>query len=303
MTTLAACPLCGSSPSSLVQTLEVNRIVGEWARQLGIDVSGEFHGILKFELRRCRNCTLQFFHPDSLAGSPLLYGQLEKFDWYYMHRKWEHDVALKDLDGCKNGIELGCGFGDFVSRVIQEKKIPFEGSEQNPSAVEVAGRSGIPVHLETAEKLAKSRPAAYSAVCSFQVLEHLTSQADFLHASCNLLQAGGKLMLGLPNADSFLRHQFNLLDMPPHHMTRWTAEVLSRLPRWFPLKLVRIAYEPLADYHVNGYVGAYTDLLANRGLRVFAMPKIRSLIARFIRTSGVQKALRGQTIYACYVRV
>ena len=268
-----------------------------------MDVSGEFHGILKFELRKCSNCTLQFFHPDSLAGSSLLYEQLEKFSWYYMRRKWEHDVALTDLDGCKNGIELGCGFGDFVIRVIREKKISFEGSEQNPSAVDVARRNEIPVHLETADEFAKSRPGAYSAVCSFQVLEHVTSPGKFLSAACTLLRPGGKLILGLPNAKSFLRHQFNLLDMPPHHMTRWTSEVLSRLPRWFPLKLARVAYEPLADYHVEGYVEAYANLLANSGLHMFAMPKTRFLMAHFVRRSGVQKALRGQTIYACYVRV
>jgi SAM-dependent methyltransferase len=297
------CPLCRSQDSDLPQHLGTEQLIEQWNAHFKIDIRSEFDGIPTLELRTCRNCGLEYFSPAGVAGSPSLYGQLEKFDWYYMRRKWEHDAALKDLNGCKNGIELGCGFGDFVIRVIQEKKISFEGSEQNPSAVELARRNGIPVHLETAEKLAKSRPGAYSAVCSFQVLEHLTRPADFLDASCNLLQPGGKLMLGLPNASSFLRYQLNLLDMPPHHVTRWTAEVLSRLPRWFPLKLVRIAYEPLADYHVDGYVAAYADLLARRGLRVFAMPKIRSLIARFIRTSGLQKALRGQSIYACYVRV
>jgi SAM-dependent methyltransferase len=297
------CPLCRSRDSDLLHHLKTEPLIEQWNAHFKIDIRSEFNGIPTLELRTCKNCGLGYFSPIDVAGSPSLYGQLEKFDWYYMRRKWEHDVALKDLNGCKNGIELGCGFGDFVARVIQEKKISFEGSEQNPSAVKVARRNGIPVYLETAEKLAKSRPGAYSGVCSFQVLEHLTRPADFLDASCNLLQPGGKLMLGLPNAGSFLRHQFNLLDMPPHHLTRWTAEVLSRLPRWFPLKLIHIAYEPLADYHLDGYVEAYTSLLASRGLHLLTMPRIRSLIARFIRTSGIQKALRGQTIYACYVRV
>jgi 2-polyprenyl-3-methyl-5-hydroxy-6-metoxy-1,4-benzoquinol methylase len=106
------------------------------------------------------------------------------------------------------------------------------------------------------EEVAKSHPGTYSAVCSFQVLEHLTKPAEFVKAACDLLPAGGKLILGLPNADSSLGRQFNLLDMPTHQVTRWTIGVLSRLPRWFPLKLVRIVTEPLADYHVDGYVQA-----------------------------------------------
>jgi hypothetical protein len=85
-------------------------------------------------------------------------------------------------------------------------------------------------------------------------------------------------------------------------MTRWTAEVLSRLQERFPLRLVRIAYEPLADYHVDGYVEAYTDLLASRGLRILAAPAVRSRLAVLIHKSGFQKLLRGHTIYASYLR-
>jgi SAM-dependent methyltransferase len=302
MTEVTVCPLCACVSSVLKRTFDADRVLHAWTTTLGLDVSDEFHGISQFALRECDQCKLQFFHPSFLAGSPALYVKLEKFDWYYMQRKWEHDVALKDLDRCSNGIELGCGFGDFVARVIRETKIPFEGSEQNLSAVELANSRGIPVHPQTAEELAESSPAAYSAVCSFQVLEHVVNPRDFLEASCKLLRSGGKLILGLPNADSFLRHQFNVLDMPPHHMTRWTVEVLSRIPRWFPLKLTSIDYEPLADYHIEGYVEAYSGLLAGRGLRALAAPRIRWSVARLIRAFRMNRVLRGQTIYACYVR-
>ncbi len=297
------CPLCRSKESDLLRYLKAEPLIAQWSDILRIDISAELNGIPFLEVRTCKNCGLGYFLPAGAAGSPSLYEQLEKFDWYYMRRKWEHDVALLDLGDCKGGIELGCGFGDFVARVIKEKKISFEGCEQNPSAVEIARRNGLTVYQATAEELAKSRPAAYSVVCSFQVLEHLTSPADFLDASCKLLRPGGKLMLGVPNANSFLRHQFNLLDLPPHHITRWTAEVLSRLPQWFPLQLFRMAYEPLADYHIDGYVEAYMTLFAKHGLRVHNMPRMRSLIVRFIRVTGLHRALRGQTIYASYVRV
>jgi 2-polyprenyl-3-methyl-5-hydroxy-6-metoxy-1,4-benzoquinol methylase len=302
MTAHTVCPLCGRSASSLDHIFEVNQIVDQWRRQLGMDVSGEFHGVSRFNLLRCSNCALRFFQPNSIAGSPSLYEKLEKFDWYYMKRKWEHDAALKDLSTCKNGIEVGCGFGDFVARVTKEIAIPFEGCEQNPSAVQVARTNGVDVHLDGLENLANTRRAAYDAVCSFQVLEHVTRPGSFVAASCSLLRPGGKLILGLPNAKSFLHHQYNILDMPPHHMTRWTAKVLTLLQQWFPLKLVRIAYEPLADYHVDSYVEAYTSLLASGGLGFFAHPAVRSRITGLIRKSGLRRFLRGQSIYACYVR-
>jgi SAM-dependent methyltransferase len=302
MTALVACPLCGAFSSSVVETFEVSRIVSEWMRQMKMDVTGEFHDLLQFELWRCGNCALQFFQPDSLVGSSLLYEGLGKLDWYYMQNKWEHDLALQDLDGCKNGIEVGCGFGDFVARVARGKGIPFEGYEQNPIAVQAARAKGVSVHLGQFEKLAVSQPSTYDVVCSFQVLEHVTRPKSFLDAACALLRPGGKLILGLPNAKSFLKHQFNLLDLPPHHMSRWTDETLTRLQKLFPLKLTRIAYEPLADYHVDEYVAAYASLLASRGFGVLAVPRLLSWMGRFIRVLGVRNALRGQTIYACYVR-
>ncbi len=297
------CPLCGSQSPSLDQTLEVSKIVDEWMGQVKMDVSEEFHGILQIELLRCESCSLRFFQPDSVAGSPMLYERLGKLDWYYMQSKWEHDVAMEDLKDCKKGIEVGCAFGDFVARVTKERGIPFEGCEQNPHAVQTARSKGLSVHLEDLENLASLRPSAYDAVCAFQVLEHVTRPGNFLSAACALLRPGGKLILGLPNANSFLKHQFNLLDLPPHHMSRWTDETLTRLQQWFPFKVARIVYEPLADYHLEGYVEAYTKLFAKRGLRIATAPRMRSWIRRIIRMSGVQKALRGQTIYACFVRV
>jgi 2-polyprenyl-3-methyl-5-hydroxy-6-metoxy-1,4-benzoquinol methylase len=297
------CPLCGSQSPSLDQTLEVSKIVDEWMRQANIDVSGEFHGILQIELLRCSNCTLQFFQPDSVAGSPALYERLGKLEWYYMQNKWEHDVAMEDLTECENGIEVGCAFGDFVARVAKERGIQFEGCEQNPHAVQTARRKGLSVHLEGLENLSSLRPSAYDAVCAFQVLEHVTRPGEFLSAACAILRPGGKLILGLPNAKSFLKHQFNFLDLPPHHMSRWTDETLTRLQQWFPLKIARIVYEPLADYHVHAYVETYTSLFASRGLHALTMPRFRSVIARFIQTSRLQRVLRGQTIYASYVRV
>jgi SAM-dependent methyltransferase len=297
------CPLCGSANAVTKREFKSDRIIDAWRQTFQMDISVEFHGITEFRLVECAVCKLQFFEPRSLAGSPVLYERLEKFDWYYMREKWEHEVALEDLEGCKNGIEVGCGFGEFVARVIREKPaIVFEGYEQNPSAVKIAREKGIPVQLLSLEDLAEARAGKYASVCAFQVLEHVADPKSFVNAACRLLCPGGRLILGLPNARSFLRHQFNTLDMPPHHMTRWTSEVLKEVERWFPLKIRRICYEPLADYHIDGYVEAYTGVLSRAGVRVAAAPGVRSRLSRLLRISGLRRFLRGQSIYVCYER-
>ena len=303
MTNDAVCPLCHASESPSQETFGAAKIISEWHKAFGIDIQDEFRGVPQFQLYRCAVCSLGFFKPESIAGSPALYAALQNLAWYYMPRKWEYDIALLDLQGCKKGMEIGCGPGDFLERVRDVKEIPFEGCEQNPAAVEAARRKGLQVYLERSENLALQHPGSYDVVCAFQVLEHVTEPREFLDAATKLLCTGGKLLLGLPNARSFLRHQFNLLDLPPHHMTRWNVEVLTRLQRWFPLRLIRVAYEPLADYHVEGYVKARMRILSALGFGRLGETRIRSTIARFIQISGMRKFLRGQSMYACFHRV
>ena len=297
------CPLCTSPDSLVVKAIEVTPLVEEWSRRFRMDVRGEFHDLERFELLECASCALQYFAPRTLAGPPKLYAQLEKLDWYYLPRKWEHDVALKDLHGCGKALEVGCGFGDFVARARQEETIEMEGLEQNPSAVERARSRGLPVRLLGLQEAAAQFAGQYDAVCSFQVLEHVPDPMEFLEASCALLRPGGKLLLGLPNAGSFLRYEFNPLDLPPHHMTRWSERVLERLPKLFPLRLERLEREPLAEYHVDGYVEAYSSLLARRALvGRLCHPRAKSLLASFLKRTGARKLLQGHTLYAAFSR-
>ena len=72
------------------------------------------------------------------------------------------------------------------------------------------------------EDHADQRPGHYDAVTSFQVLEHVTEPASFLRACVKALRPGGRLLLGVPNNDSFLGLlEDNWLNMPPHHMSLW----------------------------------------------------------------------------------
>lgn len=295
------CPLCGGSRCVQKDKFDSGKIILAWQQAFQMDVSSGFRGVAEFHLFLCAECRLQFFEPASLAGPPSLYESLEKFDWYYMREKWEHRIAREDLLGCENGIEVGCGFGEFVARVGQENpEIAFEGIEQNPSAVATARNNGIPVQMTSLAELALASAGKYAAVCSFQVLEHVPDAQAFVNAACQLLRPGGKLILGLPNAESFLQHQFNILDMPPHHVTRWTSETLRQMERWFPLKVQKISYEPLADHHVDAYVETHTRPLSRLG---GAAAWIRSRLSRAVRGTGLPQVLRGQSIYVCYQRL
>lgn len=285
-----------------MKSIEVHPVVAAWRSGYEIDVGAEFHDLPAFDLRACSECSLRFFVPETLTGSGELYAQLEKFDWYYRDEKWEYEVALQDLLGCERILEVGCGSGGFIAVAGQAAGLKIEGIEQNAKAIQEAAHRGLPVRLGTVEEAAEQSPGQYDAVCSFQVLEHLRRPGDFLRASCELLRTGGRLLLGLPNADSFVRHEFNVLDLPPHHMSRWPLKVLSELPRFFPLRLKHARLEPLPDWQVWEFVHTYYSILARGRVARYLQPRVVNLLSAFVRRSGLRRWLRGQTVYACFER-
>lgn len=298
------CPLCNSSSTALVEQIDVAKLRDGWQKTFRIDISREIEGPQRIEFFTCASCGLQFYTPPTLAGSTDLYSQLQKHHWYYTPGKWEHDIALQDLLDCEAILEVGCGVGEFITRARSEKKLDVRGIETNEEAVQKARRLGLSVEAMELRQAAAQWPGRYNAVCAFQVLEHVPNPKDFLEWSCALLKSEGWLILGLPNAESFLKHQFNLLDMPPHHMTKWSERVLRYLPNLFPLRLIEIRLEPLAEYHVAEYVKAYCHLYASRGVpKVFYPRWLQRGLRDILIVTGLRKLLIGQTLYARLQRI
>jgi 2-polyprenyl-3-methyl-5-hydroxy-6-metoxy-1,4-benzoquinol methylase len=298
-----ACPLCASTLTHTVQEFEVAGLIRDWKKNFHIDVRMEFGRLDKFDLCKCPRCEFLYFSPDSVAGSPALYAQLQRVGGYYMPRKWEHEMALEDLRGCSPVLEIGSGTGDFIAMARDEVGLDIEGIELNDEAVNWAQKHGRPVHLMNLSDLV-GQERKYQALCSFQVLEHLSDPSDFLRMSCALLSPGGKLLLGVPNVESFLRYQRNLLDLPPHHMSRWSVHVLRRIQELFPLRMVQLKTEPLAAYHIEYYLDAYFSVAERHGLPKFVrFSPLRNGLMASLRRGAVRKFLRGQTLYVCYERI
>jgi len=286
-----------------IQSLPVDRLVAAWRQELGLEISRAFAGIDEIRLLECERCHLKFFVPDSFSGLEKIYSRLEDFNWYYMPAKWEHSMAFKDLKGLRKVFEFGSGEGHFIEKLRIETGVEARGIDTNEKAVHEAQRRGLPVDCMDFEEAASKWTDHFDAVCSFQILEHLTNPRAFLSMASAMLRPGGRLLLGIPNGDSFLKYQFNILDMPPHHLTRWDSRVVSYLPNLFPLSLQHIKEEPLAHYHVDQYLEAYCTIIRSISwAKKACVPAIKNMVASFLRRSGIHLLLKGHTLYAAFTK-
>ncbi|MCI5143269.1 MAG: class I SAM-dependent methyltransferase, partial [Candidatus Electrothrix sp. ATG1] len=249
-------PIDSAEKVLLVKKISAEQLIDDWDKQFQIDIAPELRGVEEISLYEGQSSRLQFFHPKNITGSDNLYEKLQKFDWFYMPDRWEHEVALGHLSTNQNVLEVGCAQGAFVDTALKAG-VNIRGIEINTAAVEIAKKKNLPVDSIDLQDLVDNEKDGFDAVCSFQVLEHLAQPAVFIELVIKALKPGGVLLLAVPNASSFLRYQYNLLDMPPHHMTRWRIETFKMLEKYFPIKLDVVQTEPLASYHVKGFLGAY----------------------------------------------
>lgn len=292
-------PLTHRPNVTLVKTIDVAGIVAAWQKEFNIDPSKEFSGNETIYLYRCNETGLEFFWPPDLAGSSELYEKLEKLDWYYMEAKQEHEWAEEDVRNCHHVLEVGCARGYFVDR-LRNMSIDAVGIELNESACKIAVDRNLPVFQMDLSELASEIAIAFDGVCAFQVLEHVPEPRKFLAVLIDMLAPGGLLVLSVPNSESFLRHaKDNPLNSPPHHVTRWNVRAFRFLERIFPIKIVRIKYEALAQYHVDWYMAVMTSGRTCCSRRLIANHWTR----RMLESSLVRRLIRGHTIYVCFRKI
>jgi SAM-dependent methyltransferase len=293
----ANCPVCGSLHHYVLWTKTSAELVEMWRQHLGMDIRSELGGMANLELRECGTCEVQFFSP-CVTGGESLYHALQKNDWYYMDDKWEHRKAFAEIAQGQRVCEVGCGQGAFVERVNRAGRGDAVGLELNSEAVAMAKVCHVPVECVLLEEYAMGNPKVFDFVCSFQVLEHVSDPLGFVKLSAKLLKPGGKLVLSVPNRDAFTKWFENVLDMPPHHVTRWSVSAITKLLATCGFNGIHVHYEPLAIYHVDDYVRSWT-LRTQDGVfgKLFRHWRVKRFLTRMLSYNFLRRMIRGHTFY------
>lgn len=120
-----------------------------------------------------------------------------------------------------------------------------------------------------------------------------------------LSQSQKLLIIAVPSQDSFLQYCTNgILNMPPHHISRFSDKCLANIAKIFDIKLLTIYHEQVQKEHIDFYKATMWAKLFLRP-QLVDMGYLRKFINKFGSFGGnkfikIPKDAYGHTAIAIY---
>lgn len=266
-----ACPACSSAAA---QPLERVALIDQHLAYMQGDpaAAGRLHKLFghrlsAYSVQRCGDCGLEFAQPPLAPGGGW-YDELYSRLALYPSERWEYGIVRAGLSTGQTVVDYGCGSGGFL-QTLQGRGLNAWGVDFSAGAVAAAVQRGLDARLiGPGGGPASGLPAlAADHVVAFHVLEHLERPAALFEFARAAAAPGASLWIAVPSdrRASRVHHEADLLDAPPHHLTRWTEAAWRALGARHGWALKSHLYEPLATRHA---VWEATRRLAlYRGLR------------------------------------
>lgn len=305
------CLLCNSSSVEKVDNVPVQELVKSYKKAYQFDIEYLFKES-DIQLLECKGCGLRFYTPH-VTGDDSFYNVLQKREWYYRDDKEEYHFAASFVKPGDKVLDVGCGKGAFAKFIPQAI---FKGLEFSSDAIKTGIQKGYDIIQEPIEKHAVKQSQQYNVVTAFQVLEHISNISQFIKAAAACVKPQGKLIIAVPSEESYIKFLPNaFLNMPPHHITRWTDRALESLARQINFKVVQIHHEKMDLLHRGEYVKSYIERilrlnlasrtpLMNRTSGYRLRKKVADGIGTLVLKRGVSDAWfgMGQNVVAVYER-
>lgn len=249
------CIVCESKEISVFQKIQKKELVELYFDHFNFDISKELNEEFLFYYK-CSNCKTRFFNP-KFAGSAMFYEQLQKNrSQYYNPNRKEFFFAKNFIRKNDSVLEIGAGSGLFA-KLIKSKD--YLGLEFNELAIRTAEKQGVKLLKEDVVSFSEKNKEKYDVVCFFHVLEHVKNPNDFIKSSLKCLKKGGKLIISVPCNDSIYTNNINhVLNLPPHHLSRFFVKTLSKFDSIFNLDVVAYQLDFVGDkINKKNYLSEY----------------------------------------------
>jgi SAM-dependent methyltransferase len=230
------CPVCAGQ-SRPTATYGAEKIRGLLAKDLG-EAPPDSVAIANYEILECLQCTLVFADP-MLAGGAAFYEWVSRFPAYHAHARWEWAAMHGLLQGRKSAVhllELGCGDGKFLASLAGLKHVRAMGIDLSAASIDRARALGINARLASIDDVLDS-DERFDMIVMTHVLEHVEGPRSVIECSKRLLRAGGEIIFSVPYSPTSREYiRLDVMNLPPHHLTRWNMASLRRLAEICNLK-------------------------------------------------------------------
>ncbi|PAF53127.1 hypothetical protein BKH42_07500 [Helicobacter sp. 13S00482-2] len=246
------CPLCGENHCEIKTNIQKKDLVFLYENAFGVNVDRLIDSDVDY--MHCTSCDLRFFlnkKGQMPTGDNDFYNSLNQLPWYYMEEKNEYQYAKNFIKDSDKVLEVGCGKAAFAKFLCTKD---YTGLEFSTQAKKLALQNGVNIENISIQEYSSKYPESFDVVCSFQVLEHVSNPREFIKSKLKILRGGGAMIIAVPSEESFLKDCVNgILNMPPHHTSRFSDKSLENIAKIFDLKLRDIYHENIQPEHIDMY--------------------------------------------------
>ncbi|MEI8329918.1 MAG: class I SAM-dependent methyltransferase [Chlamydiia bacterium] len=193
-----------------------------------------------YSIWRCSETSLEFCWPQE-PGNKNFYEWISLFSSYYPNYRWEYGI-VSDIISRDSGekcdflvLDVGCGEGDFLDSlkmIDNNKKYAIDFNESAILSCKEKGLNSFIGSVETGIQKNYISKEMFSFVTSFHCLEHVADPVGFVRELLSVTKSGGKVFLSTPYSPmSFEDTWFDIMNHPPHHMTRWNLDAYIKMAK------------------------------------------------------------------------